>query len=61
MIENASSHKWTKKNIPVHLGVEKLMQVYKDRPNFADQDAQDDAKNRLMQVEFIFPLSLNWI
>lgn len=33
-------------------GVEKLMQVYKDRPDFADQDAQDDAKNRLMQVTF---------
>eukprot|EP00106_Octopus_bimaculoides_P002799 XP_014770241.1 PREDICTED: nostrin-like [Octopus bimaculoides] len=33
-------------------GVEKLLQVYKDRPNFADADAQDEAKNRLMQVTF---------
>ncbi|XP_021368496.1 nostrin-like isoform X2 [Mizuhopecten yessoensis] len=34
-------------------GVEKLVEVYKQRPNFADQDAQDDAKQRLSQVTFM--------
>lgn len=32
------------------LGVEKLVGVYRERPNFADQDAQEDAKQRLCQV-----------
>ncbi|KAK3108067.1 hypothetical protein FSP39_000542 [Pinctada imbricata] len=33
-------------------GVIKLVEVYKERPNFADQDAQEDAKQRLSQVMF---------
>ena len=32
------------------LGVEKLVGVYRERPNFADQEAQEDAKQRLNQV-----------
>lgn len=32
------------------LGVEKLVGVYRERPNFADQGAQEDAKQRLCQV-----------
>ncbi|XP_048755732.2 nostrin-like isoform X8 [Ostrea edulis] len=34
-------------------GVEKLVGVYKERPNFADQDAQEDARQRLCQVMFM--------
>lgn len=34
----------------LNLGVEKLVGVYRERPNFADQDAQEDAKQRLCQV-----------
>lgn len=34
-------------------GVEKLVGVYRERPNFADQDAQEDAKQRLCQVMFM--------
>ncbi|KAL4222907.1 hypothetical protein ACF0H5_018947 [Mactra antiquata] len=34
-------------------GVEKLVTVYQERPNFADRDAQDDAKQRLYQVIFM--------
>ncbi|KAJ8313958.1 hypothetical protein KUTeg_008519 [Tegillarca granosa] len=33
-------------------GVEKLVEVYEQRPNFADKDAQDDARQRLAQVTF---------
>ncbi len=31
-------------------GVEKLMEVYHNRPNFADADAQEDARQRLTHV-----------
>lgn len=31
-------------------GVEKLMEVYQNRPNFADADAQEDARLRLIHV-----------
>lgn len=34
-------------------GVEKLVEVYRERPNFADQDAQEDARQRLNQVIFM--------
>lgn len=34
-------------------GVEKLVGVYKERPNFADQDAQEEARQRLNQVIFM--------
>ncbi|KAH3716919.1 nostrin-like isoform X1 [Dreissena polymorpha] len=34
-------------------GVEKLVGVYKERPNFADQDAQEDTRQRLTQVIFM--------
>ncbi len=33
-----------------HTGVEKLMEVYHNRPSFADADAQEDAKQRLSHV-----------
>ncbi|KAL3831454.1 hypothetical protein ACJMK2_023203 [Sinanodonta woodiana] len=31
-------------------GVEKLLEVYKERPNFADKDAQEDTRQRILQV-----------
>ena len=34
-------------------GVEKLMEVYHNRPNFADADAQEDARQRLTHVRNI--------
>ena len=34
----------------ISTGVEKLVGVYKERPNFADADAQEDARQRLSQV-----------
>lgn len=43
------------------LGVEKLVSVYQDRPNFADQDAQDDAKQRLNQVICVPCITLIYI
>jgi hypothetical protein len=40
-------------NVLISEGVEKLVGVYKERPNFADQDAQEDAKQRLYQVKCV--------
>ncbi|XP_060579038.1 nostrin-like isoform X2 [Ruditapes philippinarum] len=34
-------------------GVEKLVDVYRERPNFADADAQEEARQRLNQVIFM--------
>ena len=31
-------------------GIDKLLGVYKDRPSFADAEAQEDVKQRLSQV-----------
>jgi hypothetical protein len=41
-------------------GVEKLVDVYRERPNFADPDAQEEARQRLNQVriEQPFPISI---
>ncbi len=38
----------------IFAGVEKLMEVYHNRPNFADADAQEDARNRLAHVSIVF-------
>ncbi|KAL5006934.1 hypothetical protein ScPMuIL_015740 [Solemya velum] len=34
-------------------GVEKLVEVYKARPNFADQDAQEETRQKLKQVTYM--------